>query len=233
MKRGDEERRFSMGKWETIYQTLQAKGIDMDEQLAGTRWLDQFIPQLGDGGGKMLDLGCGLGADMLRCAQLGYEPHGLDLEGSGVAFVQSRYGFAAQQIDFGQPLPFPSATFSLVISRFALHYLSSTVARRLFAEVRRLLQPSGKLLFVVNSESHRRLALQYDYTEAVELEPHLWHLPHDKARTFLFYTPALAQELLGEGWRWHYLQDERFVHWNDIEKWAVVGLAERLPKLAD
>jgi SAM-dependent methyltransferase len=217
-----------VGKWATIYQRLQTQGVDVAEQLAGTTWLDPFIPHLGECSGKMLDLGCGLGADILRCAQLGYQPHGLDLEASAVDFVQSQYGFPAQQVDFGEPLPYADESFTLVLSRFALHYLRPAAARKMFAEVRRVLQPGGKLLFVVNSETHRRLGLQYDYTEAVELEPQVWHLPNDKARTFLFYTPALAKALVGEGWRWHHLEDAPFAHWDGIEKRAVVGLAENL-----
>ncbi|MEZ4676521.1 MAG: hypothetical protein R2932_20035 [Caldilineaceae bacterium] len=85
-----------VGKWATIYQRLQAEGVDVDTQLAGTVWLDQFIPMLGICTGNMLDLGCGLGADMLRCAQLGYQPHGLDLEANAVNFVQTQYGLPAQ-----------------------------------------------------------------------------------------------------------------------------------------
>ena len=73
------------------------------------------------------------------------------------------------------------------------------------------------------------MELQYDYTDATELEPQVWHLPNDKARTFLFYTPALAGELLGDGWQWHHLADEQFSHWDGIDKRAVIGLAEKIP----
>lgn len=218
-----------MGKWQTIYRNLQVRGIDVEGQLAGAAWLDRFLPLLGRHTGAMLDLGCGLGADMLRCAQLGYLPYGLDLEQNAIDFVREQYGFAVQQHNFGQPLPYGDGTFSLVLSRFALHYLRPTEARKMFGEVWRVLQPGGKLLFVVNSETHRRLRLQYNYTEARELEPQVWHLPHDKARTFLFYTPELARELVGPGWQWRYLADEPFVHWDGIEKWAIVGLAEKIP----
>ena len=33
-----------MGKWETNYHSLQAQGMDVDEQSAGTHWVDCFIP---------------------------------------------------------------------------------------------------------------------------------------------------------------------------------------------
>ena len=215
-----------MGKWEEMYQSLQAEGIDVEQQLIGTKWLDRFIPKFGEVSGKSLDLGCGLGADMLRCAALGYEPYGVDLEKRAVEHVKEQYGFMAQQHNFGQSLPYPNETFALVVSRFALHYLRSDQARQLFREIYRVLEPSGKFLFVVNSQTHRELKLQYDYSDAIEIEPNVWRLPNDKDRTFLFYTPNIARDLVGSGWKWHHLEDERFEHWN-IAKRAVVGLCEK------
>ena len=165
---------------------------------------------------------------MLRCAELGFTPHGLDLEAEAVNFVGEQYGFEVHQHDFARPLPFESESFSLVLSRFALHYLRPAQARRMFAEVQRVLRANGKLLFLVNSDTHRQLGLQYDYSGAVELEPQVWRLPNDKNRTFLFYTLDYARALVGPGWYWHYLEDEAFEHWGGIEKRAVVGLVEKL-----
>lgn len=216
-----------MGKWQSIYQSLEADGVDPTTQLRGTAWLDRFIPRLGDTTGEMLDLGCGMGADMLRCAQLGYQPHGLDLEERATQFVNSRYGFSAQQHNLGDLLPFDDATFSFVLSRFAIHYLRPSAARKLFGEVLRVLKPGANFLFAVNSETHRCLDLQDDYRGATEVEPHFWRLPHDMDRTILFYTPELAANVAGPGWEWLHLADERFDHWAGIEKRAVVGLAQR------
>ncbi len=215
-----------MGKWEEIYRSLEKQGVNVSDQLAGTAWLDKFIPILGETKGKMLDLGFGLGADMLRCAKLGYEPYGLELEQKAVSFVSVTYGFQAQCHNLRNPLPFSNGTFSLVLSRFALHYLRPAQAENLFKEVRRVLKPEGWLIFAVNSESHRRLGLQYNYTDAKELEPQVWHLPNDKDRTFLFYTPKRAKEILGKGWKWVYLEDEVFTHWDVDTKRAIVAMVQ-------
>lgn len=220
-----------MGKWKDIYQKLLNDNIDIAEQLAGTAWIDKFVPYLNRVSGNMLDLGCGLGADMLRCAKLGFQPYGLDLEPQALKFLASQYGFDVCQFNFSQPLPFENESFSFVLSRFALHYLPPDEAQEMFSEVRRILKPNGLLLFVVNSQTHRQRKLQYDYSEAIEIEPHVWYLPHDKQRTFLFYNTSLARRLVGEGWQWHYLQEEEFTHWGEINKWAVIGLAENISSI--
>jgi ubiquinone/menaquinone biosynthesis C-methylase UbiE len=168
-----------MGKWQNIYQSLEAAGVDINKQLEGTSWLDRFIPSFPQQAGKMLDLGCGLGADMLRFSQLGFTPYGLDLEQKAVDFVQKTYGFTSQKHNFRQPLPFEDQTFSLVLSRLAVHYLNMAEAKKLFKDVQRVLQARGKLLFIVNSKRHLELGLQYNYTDALEVSPNFWHLPHD------------------------------------------------------
>jgi ubiquinone/menaquinone biosynthesis C-methylase UbiE len=168
-----------MGKWQNIYQSLEAAGVDINKQLEGTSWLDRFIPSFPQQAGKMLDLGCGLGADMLRFSQLGFTPYGLDLEQKAVDFVQKTYGSTSQKHNFRQPLPFEDQTFSLVLSRLAVHYLNMAEAKKLFKDVQRVLQARGKLLFIVNSKRHLELGLQYNYTDALEVSPNFWHLPHD------------------------------------------------------
>jgi ubiquinone/menaquinone biosynthesis C-methylase UbiE len=54
--------------WDDIYRELETLGLDPDEERAGTAWLDPFWHLLGEPRGKMLDVGCGLGADMARFA---------------------------------------------------------------------------------------------------------------------------------------------------------------------
>ena len=215
-----------MGKWKDIYQHLKSNGIDVETQLKGTQWMNQFISTFPIERGNVLDLGCGMGADMLRCSELGFVPHGLDLEQKAIDYIKETYHFEAHLHDFSQPLPYLDNSFSLVISRFALHYLNKDDAHKMFNEINRILKPKGQLLFVVNSDTHRRLGLQYDYSDSVEIEPNFWNLPNDMNRTFLFYTTEIAKELLGQDWHWHYLQDETFEHWG-IEKKVIIGFAER------
>ena len=216
-----------MAQWDTIYRrVLGQQALERAEQLAGTTWLDRFLPLLGDPAGEALDLGCGLGADMLRLEELGYAPSGLDASPIAVKHVRERWSLPAAIGDLTQPLPFDDERFRLVLSRCVVHLLPPASARQLFQEIRRVLEPGGRLLFIVNSEKHRQQGLQYDYRDAREVEPNYWELSA-VGRSYLFYTPERAQELLGRGWEIEHLEEGEFWQW-EIEKVVVSGLARRV-----
>lgn len=215
-----------MSHWDAIYRDLEVRGLDKESQLAGTAWLDPFLPLVGNPTGQALDLGCGAGADLLRLAREGWQPVGLDHEPRAVELAQRLHGFPVKAASFEDPLPFEDDTFSLVISRFALHLLPPNDAVNLFREVRRVLAPGGHFVFAVNSDVHRQQGLQYDYTGAVEKEPGYWFLP-SLGFGYLFYTPERARDLLGSGWEIRHLNDGFLMQW-DISKQAVTCVAEKV-----
>lgn len=217
----------TLSQWDSIYERLEAEGslAMRKQQEEGTAWLDEFLPLLGESGGESLDLGCGMGSDMVRYAELGWRPSGVDLSGRAVEYVKG-LGFPAQVADMREALPFESGRFSLVTGRCSLHFFPKAQVQFLFTEIRRVLEPAGKLLFVVNSERHRKQGIQYDYTGARRLEDNYWELPVI-GRRYLFYTPELVRELLGSGWNIHHLAERPFRQW-EIEKRVVTCLAERV-----
>lgn len=161
---------------------------------------------------------------MLRYAQLGWTPTGVDLSARAIEFVRG-LGFSAQVSDMREPLPFEDGRFDLVTGRCSLHFFPPEHTRALFGEILRVLRLGGRLLFVVNSEQHRAQGLQYDYRAAVQLEENYWELP-SIGRRYLFYTPALAEELLGSGWELFHLDERPFRQW-EIEKQVVTCVAQR------
>lgn len=218
-----------MSQWQEIYRRLEQEGAlkREAEQTHGTAWLEPLWPLLGVPVGVALDLGCGTGADMRRYAERGWQPVGLDREPLAASLVQRHLGFPALVGDLSEPLPFSDGSFTLVAARCALHFVPPRHTPRLYQEIRRVLRPSGRLLFVVNSETHRQEGLQYDYTGATEIEPGWWHLP-TIGRTYLFYSPDLVREMLGEGWQILLLEERDFDQWA-IPKRVVLCVAERLP----
>lgn len=215
-----------MSNWDHIYAQLQAQGVEALEgqRRAGTAWIDEFLPLLGEPAGESLDLGCGMGSDMLRYAELGWRPTGVDLSQRAVEHVR-KLGLAALQADMSERLPFDDERFDLVTGRCSLHFLPSSETRALFAEIHRILKPGGRLLFIVNSEAHRAQGLQYDYEGARRLEGNYWEIP-STGRRYLFYTTELARELLGDGWEILHLDERPFEQWG-ISKRVVTCVAER------
>src|SRR5690606_30358736 len=126
-----------MSQWDEIYADLESRGFEAfsDEQRAGTAWLDEFLPLLGAPRGESLDLGCGMGSDMIRYAELGWRPTGVDLSARAVEHVR-KLGFAALQADMSQRLPFEDERFDLVTGRCSLHFLQPEATRSLFVDIR-------------------------------------------------------------------------------------------------
>jgi SAM-dependent methyltransferase len=215
-----------MSQWDAIYERLEANGTleRRNQQHEGTAWLDEFLPLLGEPGGESLDLGCGVGSDMIRYRELGWSPSGVDLSAKAVEHVR-RLGFAARIADIRERLPFESEHFALVTGRCSLHFFPPEQARALFEEIHHILAPGGKLLFIVNSEQHRAQGLQYDYRGAKRLEGNYQEIP-SIGRRYLFYTPELARELLGKRWNILHLDERPLRHW-EIEKRVVICLGER------
>lgn len=219
-----------MSQWDEIYADLESRGFKAfsDEQRAGTAWLDEFLPLLGTPEGESLDLGCGMGSDMLRYAELGWQPTGVDLSPKAVEHVR-KLGFTALEADMSQRLPFDDERFDVVTGRCSLHFLPRAQTQTLFDEIRRILKPGGKLLFIVNSEAHRVQRLQYDYEGASRLDENYWEIP-SIGRRYLLYTLDLAQELLADGWKILHLDERPFQQWG-IEKRAIACVAERTQDL--
>ena len=105
-------------------------------------------------GKRVLDLGCGDGDMTLALLRQGAEVTAVDLSPGMVEVARQR----AEHFAPGAPatfaagpaeaLPFPDASFDVVIGRLILHHLDMDRAP---AEIRRVLAPGGSALFVENS----------------------------------------------------------------------------------
>lgn len=111
--------------------------------------------------GKWLDLGAGMGL-FTECARR----HGIDitgLEGSayGVQTARERYPLSdvrPQLLD--EPLPFADGSISTIVCNQVIEYLPPQVARAMFTECKRVLEPRGVLIIyspsVYNAEQRAK-----------------------------------------------------------------------------
>jgi ubiquinone/menaquinone biosynthesis C-methylase UbiE len=115
------------------------------------RWLKDVAEFDRHAGEKVLEVGMGLGTDILQFARGGAKVSGVDLTENSVATVKKRfalYGLKGnfQQADFRR-LPFDDNTFDVVYSFGVLHH--SPYMEEGIEEVRRVLKPGGKAVIML------------------------------------------------------------------------------------
>ncbi len=104
---------------------------------------------------RMLDWGCGCGRVTAHFLADGRAPevHGTDIDGEATrwcaeAFPRGRF----QETGPYPPLPFPDASFDLVVAYSVFTHLEREVQKAWLAEMRRVLAPGGLLLATVHGE---------------------------------------------------------------------------------
>ena len=101
-------------------------------------------------GRRILDAGCGSGplADSLRAR--GAVVSGFDVSAAMVDLARTRLGpdVDLRVADLADPLPYGDAEFDDVVASLVLHYLEDWSGP--LAELRRVLEPGGRLFVVVN-----------------------------------------------------------------------------------
>ena len=102
---------------------------------------------------RILELGCGTGADAVYFSKLGHEVVATDGSAEAISANSSRGNgflrFAMQ--DMREPLSFADDSFGLVYARLSIHYFSDAETRRIVDEVHRVLGPGGRFFFMCKS----------------------------------------------------------------------------------
>ncbi len=106
-------------------------------------------------GDKVLDIGCGTGNLTLtakKYAGPSGSAYGIDASPEMIEEARKkakRSGLEAVfQIGLIEKIPYPDATFDIVINRLVIHHLPEDLKRRGLAEMLRVLKPGGRLFLV-------------------------------------------------------------------------------------
>ena len=115
-----------------------------------------YLPRLVDFGAfrgqQLLEVGCGIGTDLVRFAKGGARVTGVDLAPTAIALARQNFalnGVAAEDLRVanGEALPFAGATFDAVYGHGVIQYTSD--APQLIREMHRVLKPGGTGIFMV------------------------------------------------------------------------------------
>jgi len=114
-------------------------------------WMLEKIPFASGKDKKVLEIGFGMGTDLLNWCERGAEVHGIDLSQEHLRLAslnfQLHHRFANLQLADGENIPFPANYFDIVYSNGVLHHTPDTA--RCIAEAYRVLKPNGRLIFSV------------------------------------------------------------------------------------
>jgi SAM-dependent methyltransferase len=156
----------------------------VDSELAGAP-RDAALRLLGDGPGRLLDIGCGTGAHTAAFAEHGWSPVGVDISEDQLRLARER-GVEVVKADAAD-LPFEDASFDAVVSMWTHTDVDDFSA--LMQEAVRVLRPGGPFVYVgahpcfvghhsrfISAEGIPRLHPGYwqteRYTEAPGISPH-------------------------------------------------------------
>ena len=94
---------------------------------------------------RILDVGCGTGANLLMLSQFG-DAEGVDISEDALAFCRER-GLEKVKLGAGEALPYDDGTFDLVTGLDVVEHMDDDLAG--LREMRRVLRPGGRVLLFV------------------------------------------------------------------------------------
>jgi ubiquinone/menaquinone biosynthesis C-methylase UbiE len=114
-------------------------------------YLPKLVDFSGFSGRRLLEVGCGIGTDLVRFARGGATCTGLDLSMTAVALARRNlalHGVGARlQVADGEALPFRDASFDVVYAHGVVQYTANPAA--LVRECHRVLAPEGQAIVMV------------------------------------------------------------------------------------
>jgi ubiquinone/menaquinone biosynthesis C-methylase UbiE len=134
-------------EWNRIFSRI-------DEVSAGEdAWLERWRHVLdASRGSPVLDLGCGDGHDARFLTERGFPVIATDFSEKALEITRHTAPAAkTQNVDLTRGLPFPDASFGVIVASLSLHYFPWQQTTEILAEVRRCLQSGGHLLARFNS----------------------------------------------------------------------------------
>lgn len=115
------------------------------------RYLPRLVSFDGYGDKELLEVGCGVGIDLVRFARGGARVSGIDLAETSIELA--RQYFQGEGLDAelavmnGEDMTFPDATFDVVYAHGVLQYTAN--AAKMIDEIYRVLKPGGEAITMV------------------------------------------------------------------------------------
>ena len=127
---------------------------DLDDyRFDKLRYLPRVVDFDGYRGRRLLEVGCGIGTDLVRFARGGAHVTGIDLAERSIELARTNArlsdvdALVDLQVANGEAMPFADGSFDAVYAHGVLQYTADP--GRMVAECRRVLRPDGEAIFMV------------------------------------------------------------------------------------
>ena len=110
-----------------------------------TQFIEDICRRVTDRRPRILDVGCGTGANLLMLSNYG-DAEGVDISKDALAFCRER-GLDKVKLGAGEELPYDDGTFDLVTAFDVVEHMDDDLAG--LREMRRVLRPGGRVLLFV------------------------------------------------------------------------------------
>lgn len=115
------------------------------------RYLPRVMDFNGYRGKRLLEIGCGIGTDLVRFAAGGARVVGVDLSSTALSLAQKNAAASGVEMELrlanGEDLPFEDGSFDVTYAHGVLQYTADP--KRMVQECRRVLSPEGEAIFMV------------------------------------------------------------------------------------
>lgn len=108
-------------------------------------FVEEICREVTDRRPRILDVGCGTGANLLMLSKYG-DAEGVDVSEDALAFCRER-GLDKVKLGAAEQLPYDDATFDLVTAFDVVEHMDDDLAG--LSEMRRVLRPGGRVLLFV------------------------------------------------------------------------------------
>jgi ubiquinone/menaquinone biosynthesis C-methylase UbiE len=153
-------------QWAATYQRQIGSGTELlwPSETLVRLFKGAYVPGLGGdyAGRKVLDVGFGVGNNLIFLGQLGLALHGTEV-GEEICEIArrklARLGHSADlRVGTNRALPFPDDQFDFLVSWNVIHYENTAEAiREALAEYRRVLKPGGRFFISTTGPEHKIL----------------------------------------------------------------------------
>ena len=153
----------------------------------------RYLPRVVDFGAyrgkRLLEVGCGVGIDLLRFAQGGAQVVGIDLAETSIELARKNFEHAGLDGEFyvmdGEAMTFPDNNFDIVYAHGVIQYTANP--EKMVSEIYRVLKPGGLAIMMV----YNRLSWLNFLSKIMSVE-----LEHEDAPVLRKFSIGEFKELL-------------------------------------